>query len=369
MKNELTTLAIHSELKAKVLNDLLLENGIEVYLEKVNPSGGVSDGFYIKVQITDLSRALAVVEANKLFSYTEQATHKLDDGRPRVLVAVDFSEDSIKACQVAFNIAKDINAKVKILHVYNNIYFPSHFPFADQLKDKSDESILDKTRRKMLNFCIDINNKIDQKEWPSVNYSYSLREGLVDEELEAFVSEYQPSLLVMGTKGEHRQEFGLIGSVTADVLEILNIPVLAVPRNSPINAIGDIKHMLYMISLKEWGPQSFLHLSKFLHYCKDVRITLLHVVRRESEEPKAKVELNKIEESVRLQYPNLNIDSKLLVEVKIEEAIDNLLNSGDDDISVICINTRKRNLFGRIFMPSISRKILANFNKALLVLR
>lgn len=122
-----------------------------------------------------------------------------DDGKRRILVAVDYSEDSIKACQIAFNIAKHINAKVKILHVYNNVTLPLHFPFADLIKD-SDEGSLDVIRKKMLQFCLEIDERISKKEWPSVNYSYSIREGFIVEEITAFIKEYKPVLVVMGTQ-------------------------------------------------------------------------------------------------------------------------------------------------------------------------
>lgn len=189
MDKKLITLAIHSKDKTDILKKKLEKNGIEVFLEKVEDiSHGNEnlDGFYVKILRSSLSKALFIIEKYRSLSYRNDNISKIDDGRKRILVAVDFSDYSLKACQTAFNIAKEINAKIKILHVYQIIHFPSQIPFSEQLGDKSDISLLDKVRGQMLELCTEIEQKIQQKEWPSMNFSYSLREGRVEEEIQYY---------------------------------------------------------------------------------------------------------------------------------------------------------------------------------------
>lgn len=370
MNKDLITLAIHSQGKAWILKRFLENKGISIYLEEVEKENfeDKSNGYYIKIENKDLAKALALIEENRLFSYNDDETYKIDDGRKRILVAVDFSDYSMKACQIAFNIAKEINAKVKILHVYHNVYFPSHIPFANELKETPEEGLLNKTRKQMLDLCIDIDKKISDGKWPSVNYSYSLREGLVDEEIEAFILEYKPALLVLGTKGKNNNESSILGNVTADVIEIVNVPVLAVPENSPVNSIQDVRQIVFLTNLQKSDLTSFDNLVKNLKPYQDIKITLLHInsLNRNGEKWPDN-ELTEMKKHFNKLYPQLNIEYKVIDSDDIAQAVNNFVN--DENVTIICLNTRRRNFLGRIFAPSISRKVLAKSNKALLVLR
>ena len=105
MEEKLVTLAIHTNEKAQILKTVL--------------------------ESEHIPKALSVVEGRHLFRYDDEETMRTDDGRPRILVPVDFSDYSLKACQIAFNLARDIDAKVKILHVYFNPYYPTALPMAE----------------------------------------------------------------------------------------------------------------------------------------------------------------------------------------------------------------------------------------------
>jgi len=365
MDKEFLILAIHTPMKANVLKSILESKDIEVRLRKVNND---ADSLYVEVKGSDLSKSLAIIEANKLFSYDDKSTYKIDDGRQRILVAVDFSSYSEKACQIAFNIAKETNAKIKILHVYHDIYFPSHIPFADTLKDTPEEGLLDKARRKMLDLCMDIDKKINEGELPSVNYSYSLREGTVEEEIDSFVKEYKPSLLILGTRGKHNNQGSILGSVTADVIETTNIPILAVPENSPINKTSDIKHIAFLTNLQNRDLSSFQLLVGAFSRNSDVKITFVHINDMDKKGNEwTDTELMEISCNFKKQYPQVNVSYKLINSPDIEFALNTFIK--EEKVDIISLTTRKRNIFTRIFSPSVSRKILLNNNIALFVFR
>lgn len=367
---KLITLAIHKTEKANILKNILESNGIDVVLENVtqNESSNELCGIAVRIEESYLNKALNVIGENQLFNYKDVETHKIDDGRKRILVAVDFSSYSMKACLTAFNIAKEIDAKVKILHVFHNIYFPSHIPFADSLKSSPDEGLLNKSRKEMLNLCLQIDKKITEGTFPSVNYSYSLREGLVVEEIEQFVNEYKPALLILGTKGLDNNENHILGGVTADIIEMNDVPVLAMPENSPINSIADIKHIAFLTNLHPRDLNSFNSLVNILKDHSDIKITLVHINQKSGKGDKwSETELLGMSEHFKKIYPQLNIEYKLIDSQNIPQSINDYVEN--ENITVICLNTRRRNFLGRIFAPSVSRKVLINSNKALLVLR
>lgn len=365
MSSEFIILAIHTPAKARVLKSILENNGIEVQLKNV---GEDTNSFCVEVRGTDLSRALALIESNKLFRYDDKSTYSIDDGRQRILVAVDFSDYSIKACRIAFGIANRANAKVKILHVYHDMYFPSHIPFAETLKESPGEGLLDKSRRKMLELCMEIDNKINKGEWPSVNYSYSLREGTVDEEIDNFVKEYKPALLILGAKGKNNNRSTVLGTVTADVIEMTNVPVLAVPEKSPVNSVSDIKHMAFFTNLQNRDLSSFQSLVSVFASAPNTRITFVHINNIDKKEKAwTESELEEISINFGKQYPQVNVAYKLIDSPDIEAALNNFVK--EEKVNIISLTTRKRNIWGRIFSPSVSRKLLLNNDVAIFVFR
>jgi len=369
MDNKLLTLAIHTPAKAHILKQLLEEKGIRVSLDKVEKDkDGISPGLHVRVKEEDLSAALSIIEEYNLFSYNDEDTYKVDDGRKRILVAVDFSDYSYKACQIAFGIAKDINAKVKILHVYHHIYFPSSIPFADTLKEVKDEGLLNKSRRQMLQLCCDIDEMILNEEWPCVNYSYSLREGNVEDEIENFIEEYKPILLVLGTKGKDNNKTDLLGRVTADIIEMTSTPIIAVPENSPINSLGDIQHVALLTSLQKRDRNDFNFLVNILKPYSHIKLTLVHLnLYTKKGEKWSENDLIKIKEHFKSLYPGVNVEYKLIDTSDMIGAVHDFIQK--ENVNILALNTRRRSMWGRMFLPSVSRKMLDNPDICLFILR
>lgn len=376
MRNEIITLGIHSKDKATLLVDLLEKNGITVFVEKskiqniLNSTEPETEQYYLKIPISMLEKAIGVVGYSNSSDYSNSLIKSIDDGKMRFLVATDFSEDSLKACELAFSFAKKFNAKIKIIHIFRKMFYPSHFPFADKLTVNIDsESLYANAIGRMKSFCKIIDEKIKTKEWPTINYSYALKEGVIESEISDFCDIYNPALLFMGTQGEHYTSKNVIGSVTADVFEIVDKPVLSIPRNSKIKSYSDIKHVLYMISLREWDKDSFDILQKINDRFYDAKFTLLHVSQNKEKESESKQMLNQIAEELKKKNNQCIIDTEVIVSDDAISEIDAYAHSEQNKISLICINTRKRNLFGRIFVPSFSRKVLSTSNTPILVLK
>lgn len=376
---KLVTLAVHTNKKAQILKEFLEERGIEVHIESIDgksPSD-VTPGVRVRVREEDLAHALGLVESVHLFSYSKEETYLVDDGKPRILVPVDFSEYSLNACRVAFNIAKLRDAKVKIFNVYYNPYYPVDLPFADMLYGGDEElkekgtNILDKVKAKMQELFSEIDKRVENGDFPSVNYSYSFREGVAEEEIAEYSRQYKPKLIVMGTKGTDDQSESMLGSVTAEVLEMTDATVLAIPKNSLLKDPLAIKHIAFSTNFSQRDLITFDGLYQFAKpYGKELKITLLHANIINKKGTKWSEEnVEKILSYITQHYPELNIEYKQ-IDTEDEEMYTKIgqfiLN---ENIEVVAVNTRRRNVFTRLFVPSVSRKILGSSRAALLVLR
>ena len=59
-----------------------------------------------------------------------------------------------------------------------------------------------------------------------------LREGVPEEEILYYARKEKPLIIIMGTRGQGEKELGLIGSVTAEVIERSPTFVYAIPKNA-----------------------------------------------------------------------------------------------------------------------------------------
>lgn len=101
-EDKLVTIAIHTPQKAYILKQVLEERGINTHLVNVSQkTDDTSQGLAVRVDKEDVMNAISVIENKKLFRYDDEKISKIDDGRKRILVAVDFSSYSIKACRAA----------------------------------------------------------------------------------------------------------------------------------------------------------------------------------------------------------------------------------------------------------------------------
>jgi len=123
-KDELVTVAIHTYEKAQILKSILEANGIPAVITSVdiiqpNPAGS----FRVRIRESDLPEALSIIENTDL-SYVEKideekAKNKDKEIKNEILVPTDFSNSSMKACEFAFRLAKDLDCEIKLMHVFS----------------------------------------------------------------------------------------------------------------------------------------------------------------------------------------------------------------------------------------------------------
>ena len=121
MEDKLVTLAILTYTKAQILKNVLENEGIETYIHNVNQiQPVVSSGVRLRIKESDLPRALKITESSTWLSESivGEKEPKVKDKSNKILIPVDFSNYSMKACEFAFNLAKTENAVACLFHAY-----------------------------------------------------------------------------------------------------------------------------------------------------------------------------------------------------------------------------------------------------------
>ncbi len=368
MEDKLVTLAIHTFEKAQILKTILETEGIEVYIHNVNQiQPVVSAGVRVRIKESDLPHALRIIEDSKWLSEDTEEESTAPQVK-KILIPVDFSDYSIKACELGINYAYQVGAEVMIMHAYFSPYFPSAIPMGDTLayqvnEEESVQNVLKRVQIDMENICTMINRKIQAGELPKVKYNYVLREGLPEEEIIAYCKEYHPTLIVMGTRGKSQKDMDLIGSVTGEVIEVNKVPVLAIPENIRFNDLSDAKNIAFATSFNQRDLVAF---DEFMEIIKgyDVNIHLFNIST--SKDEWNEIRLTGVNEYFKKQYPDANISHTVLADGDLLLAIEKFVR--DKQIDVIALSTYRRNILARMFNPSIARKMLFHTDTPLLVM-
>lgn len=366
MEDKLITLAIHTFEKAQILKTLLETEGIEAYIHNVNQiQPVVSAGVRIRIKESDLPHALRIIEDSKWLDESDDVEKKESK---QILIPVDFSDYSIKACELGINYAYKTGGDVMILHAYFSPYFPSAIPVGDTLTYQLNESdsiqqVIKRVQKDMDNLCAHITRKMKSGELPKVKFDYLLREGLPEEEILKYSKERSPKLIVMGTRGKNQKEADLIGSVTGEIIEANKTPVLAVPENVTFHTLSEVKNIAFATSFNQ---RDLVVFDKFMELIKtyDVNIHLFNIST--SRDEWNEIRLSGISDYFKKHYPDANITHTVLDDGDLLLAVEKFVR--DKEIDVIGLSTHRRNILARLFNPSIARKMLFHTDTALLVI-
>lgn len=357
-EDRLITVAIHTYEHALRLKSLLESEGVPVVLHNVNLSHPVvSSGVRVRIHESDLPLALRIIENTDIFAVPR-------DGDTPVLnrimiVPVDFSAHSVKACDIAFHLAYRHKASIILLHSFLDPYMAGDMQLSDSISydiaDSEMRQVVEKEAGKLMQqFAKKLRERIKHSELPPVKFTTEVVEGVPEETIVELAKEKKPELIVMGTRESSKKEKELIGSVTAEVLDSCRFPVFTVPESADISHMDDIRHVVFFSNLDQ---EDILALDAVYRFFADERlnVTIVNV-------PSRKLSGNRKSASDRLlaycteHYPlyTFNVADLSLNNVADDfQAIEHR-----QPIDLIAVPNKKKNIFARLFNPSIAHKML-----------
>ena len=369
-KHKLVTVAIHTYQKAQILKTILESEGIEAYIHNVNLlQPMVSAGVRVRINEVDLPRALDIIE-NVTFDDLEVIEESKKVKKKEILVPVDFSEFTLKTCEFAFGLAKEVDCDIKLMHVYFSSFYPTSIPFGDTFTVQPTvegmyKDIHENVEKQMKDLISKLNYKIADGLIPDINYSYTLREGLPEEEIVSYSKKIHPFAIVMGTRGSNKKEQDLIGSVTAEVMEGCKTPIFAIPENSHLLSMSTMKNIVFLTNFQE---REFLALATLMEFIKNypIRVSFVHVAKKEDRWNEIK--LTGLNNYFKEHYPNITTDYTVIDGNEgIPEALEKFVN--ENTIDMISMSSSPRNIFARMFNPGIARRMLFHTNTPILVIK
>ena len=368
MEDRLITVATDHYTSAEVLKARFESAGIEVSLKHINLlQGAVSEGVKVQIRESDVEKALRLMAMWK--TEREEAEKKSRKTIRRILVPVDFSDHSKSACLYALNLAQKFDAEIKILHVY---YAPivDLVPITDAYSIQVDMDINLRemeaaARKNLVRFVARIREAAREQGFEGIRIGYSLREGIVEDEIARVAKDYKPGIIVAGTKGKGEKQSDIIGSVVYRVLDRTRVPVLAIPSNSAFDRETQVKNIVYVTDFDDSDYVAIRRLINIVSAFK-FRIHCIHV----SKDPKKswdKVRMEALKDYFRRVHKGLNVECHLLEGGDIVQKVAEFSHA--NKIDLFALTNRKRGLISRLFFPDITKKLIHQSQVPLLIFR
>lgn len=258
------------------------------------------------------------------------------------------------------------------MHVYfSPVYMPSlqyatesyGLPMEHELGIKS---MLDNIHEQLKKLTDGIKDRIAKGELPDVKYTCVLKEGVPEEEILYYAREEKPLIIIMGTRGKGEKEMDLIGSVTAEIIDRSPVFVYAIPKNATKKNFDEIHKIAFFTSFDQRDLIAFDSLvTTFKDY--HFEVSFIHLSDNAQKRTWNEIKLVGIQEYFKKQYPQLTIDYDMMGEDSLLSNLDNYVK--EKGIDVLCLSNYKRNIFARLFNPSIARRMIFHSNTPILVIK
>lgn len=267
-----------------------------------------------------------------------------------ILVTTDFSEASVNAAMFATLLAKDLNAKIRLLHV--NIPQESFNQSPVILKAESAmtsaEIQLDDIRLAM--------------------YSRSRGEIEIDTELltgEFFIEMYhlceeiQPYLVIMGSQGTTATERFLMGSNTVHAMRNLTWPLLTIPVGCTYSGINKIA------LASDFDKKIAIPMNMIKKFSTDFSATLdvVHVGKNKGINPEVVFKSSVMQKQLRASNAKYHFISQENTEEGIMEFCDK------NHINILIVIPKQYGFLEQLFHVSMSKQLILHSKIPVMVLR
>ncbi len=371
-EERLITVAIHTYDHAVALKNMLEREGVTAVLHNVNLSTPVvSSGVRVRIKETDLPQALRIIENSDIFALQDECEQPTDKTDPLILVPIDFSDYSMRATIMAFDVAYRHKARILLLNSFINPALSKRVQLTDSFSFELAESqevgnaLMRAARITMGLFETQLRQYIKNGEIPPVKFSTLITEGVPEDVINETAKTMSPILIVMGTRGAERKEEELIGSVTAQVLDSCKFPVFSIPENVTLERATDITRILFFCNLEQ---EDLLALEGIYRLFVNIplEITILHIPGKKELSSSDRKAIKSLVEYCTKHYPTFKVNSEEIAISKLDSEYNRIAR--EQKVNLVAIPNKKRNVFSRFFNPSLANKLLLHADIPMLVI-
>lgn len=269
-----------------------------------------------------------------------------------LLVPVDFSTNSDKACRYAMAMAKELKAKVILMHSFESAVLYSKIPLTTMQLDYS--YLYNNAVRKLQAY----HRKIE-KLAGKIEIELSIQQGLPSARIVEMALEKKAYMVVMGTTGKGKAERVMFGSNV--IRTILHAPcmVLAVPYKAVFSGFSKIAYATDLTN------DNLNHAKLLLPLAEKFKSELMFLnVNEEAEFHEEQVK--DIKSKIKKIISYRRISGYVTTDFDVERGIS--FSAKKHKVDCLAIFTRHRNFLNQLFGTSLARILCLHTTIPMLVI-
>lgn len=269
----------------------------------------------------------------------------------RILVPLDFSEESMDALHSAHTLAKTTDSEVMLVHViedptaqsFNTMGIVDYSPMDNVYVVK----LMERTKERM-------DELVNQSEYSDIVLKYRIEVGHAFEKISHVIAEEKSSLIIMGSKGASGISNFFIGSVADKVVRTASCPVITIKGKYDLSKV---KSIVFATDLR-CEQESIIEELKIMQKHYDAH---LHLVKAyDSEWILEKDVKSRIDEFAE----EFNFDNYSTTAVKDSDEVDAILEFADEiGADMIAMATHQRRGLESLFTGFISKNVVNKSHK------
>ncbi len=362
MDKKIITLGTYSFSQAQLLKARLESEKIDCYLKNINLiQSAIGTGVKVKINEENLSKALDIIDKLELTyaSDTVQLPTAIDNiNINRILVPIDFSDFSPQICDYAEDIARKFNADILLFHTYSvatidTVPLSENYAYNSTLMELiADMEEHSKNKLQVLADTIKDNLQADNID--GVEVTCDVSGGTPAVEILNRYDSYQPDLLIMGSRGETAGTSNLLGSVVADVIEEVKVPVLIISDQGKHINFEETQNIMYATNFDKSDIRA---IAKLQHISKPygVDIKCVHFEKNKADNTVTVHKMGLLRRYISRLLDDTHITCDIITNKNTENAIEKYVE--ENNIQAIAIMAHKHSLLQRLFFGNTSRSL------------
>lgn len=267
----------------------------------------------------------------------------------KILVPTDFSQAAFNALEYATNLAFKLNAEIVLINTFE---LPSTTSVMVDIIDvlKNDSKVGLKKEQE----------KITAK-YPELSLQTASFNGDLVSAVNFYASKHKIDYIIMGTTGASGLKETFVGSNTANLIQKVNIPIIAIPNDTVLSSSLNIA---VSTDLKNLKSSTVFNKVKEIANHFDSQFHLINV-----SEDLSKVDpTDFVDQAADVDelFSDYKRSFKFLENTNFETEILDYIE--ENNINLLVVVSRKRNFFERLFHKSISKKLTMRSTVPIIVL-
>lgn len=284
----------------------------------------------------------------------------------RILVPVDYSDCSRFACRYAIKLACKLGAEIRLFHTYYSpafdlIELAGAVQTQSQLREEVTINLEEGEKETIESFMNSLKEFVADCNIPAVKMSYDIAPGVPEDEIINYCDNYNPELVIMGTKGKGTGVGSIIGSVTASVINRITFPVLAIPEKYTFIGEENVRNVMYVTDFDE---SDFLTLKSLINLTDQLNLDIqcVHIGDPNSWD---KVKMEGLMKYFAEVYGKTQVTYSFVSEKNLLADLDELIRA--KSINILSLTAHRQRILDKLFKRNITKKLFYHTSIPLLV--